>query len=112
MGVVYEAEQAKPSRRVAVKVIRDSERGDADNLRLFQREIHILGRLHHPAIAQIYDAGQADDGQQYYVMELVDGRPLVEYCDLSDLPLARAPEAVRPGLRCRAVCTSTRCDPS
>ena len=48
MGVVYEAQQAEPSRRVAVKVIRGPAGADTDNLRLFQREIQILGRLRHP----------------------------------------------------------------
>ncbi len=87
MGVVYEAEQAEPSRRVAVKLIRGPVGADTYHLRLFQREIQILGRLRHSAIAQIYDAGHTEDGQQYFAMELIDGRPLVEFCELADLSL-------------------------
>jgi len=85
MGVVYEAEQAEPSRRVAVKVVRAPVGTDSHHVQLFQREIQALGRLRHPAIAQIYDAGHTKDGQQYFAMELVDGRPLVEFCELADL---------------------------
>ncbi len=87
MGVVYEAAQAEPSRRVAVKLIRAPVGADTYHLRLFHREIQILGRLRHPAIAQIYDAGHTENGQQYFVMELIDGRPLVEFCELADLSL-------------------------
>jgi len=87
MGVVYEAEQAEPSRRVAVKVVRAPVGADGHHVRLFKREIQVLGRLRHPAIAQIYDAGNTKDGQQYFAMELVDGRPLVEFCELANLSL-------------------------
>ena len=87
MGVVYEAEQSEPNRRVAVKVVRTPVGTDNYHARLFQREIQVLGRLRHPAIAQIYSAGYTEAGQQYFVMELVDGRPLVEFCELEDLSL-------------------------
>jgi WD40 repeat protein/predicted Ser/Thr protein kinase len=78
MGTVYEAEQDNPRRTVALKVIRP---GLASNLLLqrFAREAQILGRLHHPGIAQVYDAGVAEGGQPYFAMELIAGVPLDQY---------------------------------
>ncbi|MBI1851546.1 MAG: serine/threonine protein kinase [Planctomycetes bacterium] len=76
MGIVYEAEQPSPRRIVALKVIRGGLHVDAKSVRLFQREIDALGRLNHPAIAAIYEAGATDDGQPFLVMERVRGVPL------------------------------------
>lgn len=87
MGIVYEAEQAEPNRRVALKVIRSQAETGSEHGRLFRREIQVLGQLRHPSIAQIYDAGQTEDGQQYFAMELIDGQPLTEFCESADLGL-------------------------
>jgi non-specific serine/threonine protein kinase/serine/threonine-protein kinase len=81
MGAVYEAEQAHPARRVALKVIRAGVATDS-LLRRFEFETEILARLHHPGIAQIYEAGTADTGlgpQPWFAMELVRGRPVDEH---------------------------------
>lgn len=81
MGVVYEAEQAFPRRRVALKGIRPGL-ASKSILRRFRNEIEMLARLHHPGIAQIYEAGVADEehpDQAFFVMELVDGGPLNRY---------------------------------
>ncbi len=83
MGTVYEAQQAIPRRTVALKAIR---RGLASRemLRRFEHEAHILGRLHHPGIAQVYEAGVSDEtqpDQAFIAMELVRGRPLTEFAD-------------------------------
>ena len=81
MGVVYEAEEDRPHRRVALKVIRPGFAGPA-RLRRFEHEADVLGRLQHPGIAQIYHAGVAETGhgiQPYFAMELVRGRPLNDY---------------------------------
>lgn len=75
MGIVYEAEQARPLRRVALKVIRGGVDDDV-RVRLFRREIMTLARLHHPDIATIHESGQTDEGQLFYAMELVRGEPL------------------------------------
>jgi WD40 repeat protein/predicted Ser/Thr protein kinase len=80
MGIVYEAEQDHPRRTVALKVLR---RGIASRqaMRRFGHEVEILGRLQHPNIAQIYDAGTFDEGegaQPYFAMEYIHGRPLIE----------------------------------
>ncbi|HLO39590.1 MAG TPA: serine/threonine-protein kinase, partial [Phycisphaerales bacterium] len=87
MGAVYEAMQDNPRRPVAVKVIRAGLVG-RQVLSRFKREAELLGRLHHPGIAAVYDAGTADIttergvlvDQPFYAMELVRGRPLLQYC--------------------------------
>jgi WD40 repeat protein/predicted Ser/Thr protein kinase len=78
MGTVYEAEQDSPRRTVALKVIRAGLASDF-LLKRFTREAQILGRLHHPGIAQIYEAGVSESGQPYFAMELIAGVPLDRY---------------------------------
>ena len=87
MGIVYRAEQDNPHRVVALKVLKA---GDTSTraLRRFEHEAHLLGRLQHPGIAQIFEAGTADAGygpQPFLAMELVEGTPLKEYADLHGL---------------------------
>src|SRR5262245_33067325 len=78
MGVVYEAEQDNPRRTVALKVIRPGLVSPV-LLKRFAQEAQILGRLHHPGIAQIYEAGVAEDGQPFFALEFIRGLPLDEY---------------------------------
>lgn len=78
MGIVYEAEQEHPRRRVALKVLGGLV-PDARHVRLFQREIHTLARLTHPALVTVYEAGQTGDGRPFFTMELVQGVPLDVY---------------------------------
>ena len=83
MGAVYEAEQDFPHRTVALKVIRAGY-ASVEMLRRFENEAQALGRLQHPGIAQIYEAGTAETPfgrQPYFAMELVHGQTLVDYCD-------------------------------
>ncbi len=80
MGIVYEAEQDEPARRVALKIIHPHLLSDRLRSR-FRHEIRALGQLRHPGIAQIYDAGTLEVGGgrvPYFAMELVAGRPLLE----------------------------------
>ncbi|MCH8150312.1 MAG: serine/threonine protein kinase, partial [Planctomycetes bacterium] len=84
MGVIYKARQHHPSRDVALKVIRGSHLPDAQQKRLFNREIQSLARLRHPNVADIHEAGVTDDGRPFFAMELVHGKTLSEYA--SDLP--------------------------
>ncbi|MCC6660465.1 MAG: serine/threonine protein kinase [Phycisphaerales bacterium] len=95
MGVVYLARQESPSRSVALKVIRSEAAGPAV-LRRFQREAQVLGRLQHPGIAHIFEAGtarvavpggQPSDGvRPFFAMELVRGRTLTEFASAHGLP--------------------------
>ena len=78
MGAVYEAEQDSPHRPVALKVIRPGLASPA-LLKRFAQEVQILARLHHPGIAQVYEAGVAEDGQPFFAMEFIRGLPLDEY---------------------------------
>jgi serine/threonine protein kinase len=83
MGVVYEAEQEQPRRTVAVKVIKPGLANPA-LLHRFELEAEALGRLQHPGIAQIYEAGTADIGfgsQPYFAMEFIHGRSPREYAE-------------------------------
>jgi tetratricopeptide (TPR) repeat protein len=87
MGAVYEAEQDQPRRSVALKVIRAAW-ASPDLLRRFEQESQTLGRLHHPGIAQIYEAGSAETGfgvQPFFAMELIQGQPLIQYADAHHL---------------------------
>ena len=87
MGAVYEAEQDRPRRAVALKVVRPGLASPA-LLKRFTHEAQILGRLHHPGIAQVYEAGLADDGQPFFAMEFIRGLPLDEYANRHGLDLA------------------------
>ena len=81
MGVVYEAEQDRPRRRVALKIIRPGMLTDP-MLRRFRREAEVLGRLTHPGIAHVYDAGVDESGDArtpFIAMELVNGKVLTKY---------------------------------
>jgi serine/threonine protein kinase len=79
MGIVYEAEQEHPRRLVALKVIRGGPILDALSVKLFEREAQALGRLKHSGIATIYEAGQTQQGQHFFAMELVRGTPFLDY---------------------------------
>jgi tetratricopeptide (TPR) repeat protein/predicted Ser/Thr protein kinase len=82
MGVVYEAVQENPHRSVALKVVRPGLA--PSTLRRFEHESQALARLHHPGIAQIYEAGTADTGagpQPFFAMEFIRGMPLREYAE-------------------------------
>jgi eukaryotic-like serine/threonine-protein kinase len=78
MGIVYRAEQQNPHRIVALKVIRVGI-ASAEHLRRFQQEAELLGRLQHPGITRIYEAGTVNWGggeQPFFAMEFIDGWPL------------------------------------
>lgn len=79
-GLVYVAEQKSPARRVALKVLRPGVTSRSSVLR-FQFEPEFLASLNHPSIAQVFEVGTLapPDGRPYFVMELVDGRPITEF---------------------------------
>ncbi|HUU17305.1 MAG TPA: LamG-like jellyroll fold domain-containing protein [Sedimentisphaerales bacterium] len=87
MGVVYLAEQEQPMKRqVALKVVKpgmDSKRVIAR----FESERQALALLNHPSIAHVYDAGTTEGGRPYFVMELVTGVSITDYCDQHKLTI-------------------------
>src|SRR6185436_921335 len=82
MGSVWMADQTEPiKRRVAVKLIR-VERGQSKTiLSRFEAERQAIALMDHPHIAKLLDAGTTDAGSPFFVMELVRGVPLNEFCD-------------------------------
>jgi len=86
-GIVYLAEQQEPVRRqVALKIIRlgmNTERVIAR----FEMERQALAMMNHPNIAQVLDAGATDTARPYFVMELVQGVRITDYCDIHKLGL-------------------------
>jgi tRNA A-37 threonylcarbamoyl transferase component Bud32 len=73
MGVVYEAEQEAPRRRVAVKLLRDAAFDDDSVRERLAREADALGRLAHPHIATVFEHGVSEDGEPYLALEFVEG---------------------------------------
>lgn len=82
MGSVWLAQRSdgRFERQAAVKFVRLTLSGHATEQR-FKREGSILGRLTHPHIAELLDAGISADGNPYLVLEYVDGVPIDQYCD-------------------------------
>src|SRR5215472_14896437 len=85
LGAVYLAEQQEPVRRkVALKIIKpgmDSKQVIAR----FEAERQALAMMEHTNIAKVYDAGTTESGRPYFVMELIHGVPITEYCDANKL---------------------------
>ena len=84
-GVVYMAEQMKPVRRkVALKVVKPGM-DTKEVIARFEAERQALALMDHPNIARVLDAGATESGRPYFVMELVKGISITEYCDDSNL---------------------------
>lgn len=96
MGAVWMAEQEEPvRRRVALKLIR----GDMDSREIvarFEAERQALAMMNHPNIARVLDTGTTDSGTPYFVMELVKGVPLNEFCDQNKLSIRERLELFVP----------------
>jgi tetratricopeptide (TPR) repeat protein len=88
-GVVYMAEQEEPvRRRVALKIIKlgmDTKQVVAR----FEAERQALALMDHPNIAKVHDAAATQTGRPYFVMELVRGVKITDYCDQNNLPTAK-----------------------
>ncbi len=86
-GLVWRAEQTHPVRReVALKLLK---RGmdSRQILARFEQERRMLAAMEHPCIATMLDAGMSPDGRPFFVMELLRGRPITDYCEEHQLPL-------------------------
>ncbi len=85
MGVVYMADQEKPvRRRVALKIIKPGM-DTSQVIARFEAERQALALMDHQHIAKVLDAGATETGRPYFVMELVRGVPITEYCDRNQL---------------------------
>lgn len=84
-GVVYMAEQMEPVRRkVALKIIKPGM-DTKQVIARFEAERQALAMMDHPNIAKVLDAGATDSGRPFFVMELVKGVPVTEFCDSNKL---------------------------
>jgi eukaryotic-like serine/threonine-protein kinase len=85
-GVVYVAEQEQPvRRRVALKVIKLGMDTKAIIAR-FEAERQAMAMMDHPNIARVFEAGATETGRPYFVMELVRGLKITDYCDQNQIP--------------------------
>jgi serine/threonine protein kinase/WD40 repeat protein len=84
-GIVYVAEQQRPlQRRVALKLIKPGM-DTREIIARFEQERQALALMDHPHIAKVFDAGMTSAGRPYFVMELVRGAPITDYCDQHQL---------------------------
>ena len=85
MGSVWRATQHEPVRRdVALKIIKlgmDTE----EVVRRFDLERQALALMDHPHVAKVFDGGATETGRPYFVMELVEGAPITDYCNAKQL---------------------------
>ncbi|MFN7934696.1 MAG: serine/threonine-protein kinase [Bryobacteraceae bacterium] len=90
MGIVYQAVRSDGEfiHSVAIKLVRHGM-GTAHILQRFRAERQILATLQHPNIAALLDGGTTPDGRPYFVMEYIEGKPLLAYCRENDLPLQK-----------------------
>jgi serine/threonine protein kinase/tetratricopeptide (TPR) repeat protein len=85
-GLVFMAEQRQPLRRkVALKVIKPGM-DTRQVVARFEAERQALALMDHPNIAGVFDGGETSTGRPYFVMELVRGQPITDYCDENNLP--------------------------
>ncbi len=89
MGTVFMAEQTRPiQRKVAIKVIK-AGMDSRQVIARFEAERQALAMMEHLNIAKVLDAGTTENGRPYFVMELVKGLPITEYCDAHHLSVAQ-----------------------
>lgn len=99
MGAVWKADQPELGRAVALKFLREDEAGDPRTLARFLREARSAGRLRHPNIVAVHEAGEVE-GQHYLAMDWVDGEDLAHcVARTGPLPARRAVELVRDAAR-------------
>jgi serine/threonine protein kinase len=86
-GIVFMAEQTQPvRRRVALKILKPGM-DTRQVVARFEAERQALAIMDHPNIAHVFDGGETATGRPYFVMELVRGIPITEFCDQNQLPI-------------------------
>jgi non-specific serine/threonine protein kinase/serine/threonine-protein kinase len=86
-GVVFMAEQTQPiHRKVALKIIKPGM-DTRQVIARFEAERQALALMDHPNIASVFDGGETSGGRPYFVMELVKGIPITDFCDQGQLPV-------------------------
>jgi eukaryotic-like serine/threonine-protein kinase len=96
MGVVYLAKQTEPvQREVALKIIKPGM-DSRQVIARFEAERQVLASMDHPNIAKVLDAGTTENGQPFFVMELVNGVPITKYCDDQHLSVKQRLELMSP----------------
>lgn len=102
MGIVYKGRRADEEfeQTVAIKILRHYFNSEYI-VKRFQNERQTLANLQHPNIARLLDGGTTDDGLPYLVMEYIDGKSLIEYCDEQNLNIRQRLDIFR--LVCGAV---------
>ena len=86
MGVVYEAEDMRLGRRVAIKFLPEDAQTDQEAVQRFLREAKVVSNLNHPHICTLHDVG-IHDGKQFMVMELLQGQSLKDRIGRGALPV-------------------------
>src|SRR5450432_167688 len=76
MGAVFEGENVRINRRVAIKVLHAAFTGNAEVMQRFEREAQAAGRIGNDHILEVLDLGMLPDGDRYIIMEFLDGEPL------------------------------------
>ena len=94
MGEVYRATDTRLGRKVAIKVLRSDRAPGPDDRQRFQREARAISKLNHPHICTLYDIGEYE-GNDYIVMEYLEGETLAERTSKGALSIA---EALRIGI--------------
>jgi serine/threonine protein kinase/tetratricopeptide (TPR) repeat protein len=101
MGVVFMAQRSKPvKQRVALKIVKPGM-DTKQFVARFEAERQALAMMDHPNIAKVLDGGATESGRPFYVMELVKGTPITEYCDEHHLTARERLELFVPV--CRAI---------
>jgi serine/threonine protein kinase/Tol biopolymer transport system component len=88
-GTVYRAEQLEPvKRQVALKIIKLGM-DTREVIARFEAERQALAMMDHPNIARVYDAGATEKGRPFFVMDLIEGESITDYCDRRNLPVSQ-----------------------
>jgi serine/threonine protein kinase/WD40 repeat protein len=87
MGTVFMAQQTEPVKRVVALKIIKAGMDTRQVIARFEAERQALALMDHPNIAKVLDAGESAAGRPYFIMELVKGVPITEYCDTNQVPI-------------------------